>query len=576
MHAPFLVAALSGGLREGVGHVTLVSNPEIIGGESASRVVGLVSTVRNAEEAVVIGEDYIGISNKSAVQVSSNRIASEALLLCNLRTRDLSEDRLRHLVERLEARLDAIQELGDDLPARATRTVLASPTLDRWLNLDGFHKLPPYYVSEHTVGEDHSRGWTRFLIPAAGVVVIAAVVAFLFGFLHPSPKAKGPDGGKKPAPAVAKAQDRVSEEIENWLKEVKNIEISLGRVQGKDYASILKHIDIYMHELEVNKSSWPQEHYEKAVIKLQSLLSVIMTKVRGEIGSSLRQASEIINGPGGTAQGVSGSASASECLQELDSLKGSIETQSALIRQISSFDQMLKNLLPGATAVAPTNPVMPEGELLSQVLVKKVYDKLRLFAALSPDFINAFDWLRSVARNRENFLSFITKPEEKEEVRNVFETMSHLKLLDDTKLSLLFISLDYTNKLVSCELAIGDTKISVEQQMEGSQYRICVPIKALYQKGKLVLRYSAALVQEISQKEVVPKSFLLDGQNVRAAMLSRRGVFSIPPTSTSTDQYGHPSEWVVDGDNPDVRAIMKLEGLIPKTKRDSRTRSGER
>jgi hypothetical protein len=565
MHAPFLVAALSGGLREGIGHVTLVSNPEIIGGESASRVVGLVSTVRNSEETVVVGEDYVGISNKTSIQASSNRIASEALLLCNVRAGELSEDRLRYLVERLRARLDAIQELNEDLPPRATRTVLVSPTLDRWLNLDGLHNLPPYYVSENTSIAVHRSHWTRIKSLASGIAVVAAVTAIIVYFVVPSTKPKKSDDDKTIEAAATSVSDKAAKERENWYQEVKIVEDSLGKSENKDYRMFFKEMDRYIKELENNRSNWPQEHYEKAVVKLKSLLSGIMSKARIEIGTALRQASDKINGPSEELRKPSDGASVSEIINELEALKSSIDNRSDLLRNMNMYERILKQMIPDAATETSSSVSTSATDILSKVLVKKIDDKLNGLLDLEPGFTSDYEWLRTLSNRQENYLYFITNNEDQERIHKLFEAVKRLKDLNEIKIHYTIFS-NEPYSLESIDIRVAQEQITTKK-INAKTITFVYPINCLERRGDLTFNYKDVFSKIPGAGPLV--------FNYKFTVIGKGSM--IEKIITPVDQRWQCSfDWSQDSQNPDIEGLMKLKTFAPKSKSDKDPSGGSR
>jgi hypothetical protein len=417
MRTPYLVAALSAGLREGVGHITLVSEESVVGGQGAQRASHLASIVRDADHPVV-GDDYIGIRNESAVQATSNRIAPEALLLCNLRTDALPAQKRADLIARLKARVDSMSELREDCPARASRTVIVSPTLQRWLHLEGFDKLPAFQVTKAEGTGSGSR------LPALfGFVALLAAVGFaIYWFSGDKPNKK--PGGENATIVESPGKGQPSTPNDPHKKERDEWYTTLAEATRastwNDLPRAVRAVSIYLEEL--SQQTWAQDSSRKkeAYQKLEKTLDELAAKASQQIKTSLE--SEL--------KDWGNNRTAAEFSEKFSRLRTKFKEQDSLFKQI---DDAYKRLYDDSSPL--TRPELKKNNAraeFSKNFIALVDDKVNRLLKVEKDFKDALAWLQGLTApdgdfDGVNFATIVSEPADQVRIQ---ELLNQIRKID--------------------------------------------------------------------------------------------------------------------------------------------------
>jgi hypothetical protein len=512
MSTPFLVAALSGGLREGVGHVTLVSDETAIGGEPVQRASLLASIVRDEEQAVVIGDDYIGIRSESSVQASSGRPAPEALLLCNLHASRLSEARRQQIVEQMQARMDSIRELHDDCPARASRTVIPSPTLDRWLRLDGFDRLPPFRVDETPAVADRLPRSRWPLYVGLCLVAVATTAGGFFWRFSGWPPKNQHGGAVEPSlgqSTLVPATDKDIAVRADWYKGVeRDIETPLNSASTDALPKLIDTVGDY----EGNIDHWPDDDRKKACEKLQKILGDVRTKASQEVIQTLDVARNNLKSKGPSAQTVP---------DELRRLSQMIDQQNTIWHKIGVVDTLLTNILKNSSGTLRSEFQDANGQV-SKLLIDLFDAKLNIALGVGEDSKDALDWLRTVHETSAGqYRALILNMEERKRISNGFDAVGEINKAG-VSIVLLIVRADVKDKPVlqiSTLSPITGMQVSpvagIGRSFKPSdaRYSFFVPLEALGQRGCVLLDESERNFKLPTAQDI------LDFQRGNAALL---------------------------------------------------------
>jgi|GEM_PF-5625894 len=586
MRSPYLVTVLSGGLRQGKGHITLVSDPSALS-EAEMRLPRLTALAPWKDGPIIKGTDYLGVCNEASVQTTSNRIAPEMIIVFNLRVSALSEERQADLIARLRARLDLLSELRDDCPPRATRTTLHSPTLMDWLRVERFDELPADQVGSPQAEEPVGRGSGM----RVGVLAVCLLGLLGGGILAGRAILSGGEGvskkisiaDQKPIPAEPKDRHELlrREWYENLEAEVtKNLD---APPDGK-YDSLVESLGQFQRALDIT-ADWPREERSRAEAELRKNLDAITAKLQDQIALKIDVGLKRITTT--APRGVDlndGNIQGKRLMKELKSLGLAIQGTTQTLGEIEKVSQYLSPTISRSSvqASADSSSLRPDensfGKSLNQLSTELVLvfdSQLQRLVELEPNFLSALGWLQATAQSPELMTKWI-KPES--EKRRVAGGLTVVKPADgdmDSRWNLMvdlkFKAQDYTPP-ESCKIDYGyidyegefrstgqkkgglRDRFSSEVKSQHVVFRFSIPFQNVNEPGRLVLRPLGEFEE--------PLEFNLTPQEIRRVLKDK---VSSPISAVRRP----PVEFDQAVLYPDSPALVSLQALRPFVKKGS-------